>query len=649
MIYGRLQLYKNCRFDKNGIDLPVINADDVTQAYDGIMQYSGAQAVGTPVMLETPFNPAQKQIYFRSMNDDSGGDLNVTLAGIMSCNYLTVRVCVPSADGLGEEIKTYFYFVDSIEIAAVDEQPPNPVPSTFLPVDCVTIVANVTMDIWATDVLTKTGLPESLSGDTHIDGAQVERITPPNNSADNAMIPDGFYVGTSSFIYPSGMPDNSAEGVAPLLPLDFPLEIQPVKVQSLTTFAPDATAGTTGATYNIVVICTVNITFAGVFNGNVVWAFTNVNAMTKSQVVSAANLVASAAKLQLKREDGEEPLDVDYTLQKMYIIPSVLCDGKPLPQDSTYDFAFSYGVNVFLCHTLPVTAQDVLRVKSNLSYRLGGLSSDANRQLSAFVLNANNRQYYTTVGTLYHRAKLPSAPELYPNSGDGRKIAVSPYVTINVFGDGGGISIKLWTDSENFIDITEDFSVAFPNNTDSGEETQRGIQRAIQGIAGGVGAAGGVAQLLSGNPVGGISAIVSGAGAVVQAVTADDKKAFGGGAGLGVINAFFAGGVFFESGRAGNADALKMEIGRRGYSCRGATYAHPIYFMKNAGRGDSFMFLQCRGGDLKWGDATNGNAIPQRGRDFIRSALERGARFWINLTQYQAADRGERLCNGGTA
>lgn len=649
MIYGRLQLYKNCKFDKSGIDLPVINADDVTQAYDGIMQYSGAQAVGTPVMLETPFNPAQKQIYFRAMGDDSGGDFNVTLAGIMSCNYLTVRVCVPSADGLGEEIKTYFYFVDSIDIAAVDEQPPTPAPSTFQPVDCVTLVANVTMDIWATDVLTKTGLEEGLSTDTHIDGAQVERITPPNNSADNAMIPDGFYIGTSSFIYPSGMTDNSAEGVAPLLPLDFPLEIQPVKVQQLTTFAPDTTAGTTGGTYNIVAICTVNITFAGVFNGNVVWAFTNVNAMTKSQVASAANLVASSAKLQLKRADGEEPLDVEYTLQKMYIIPSVLCDGKPLPQDSVYNFEFSYGVNVFPCHTLPITAQDVLQVKSNLSYRLGGLSSDTNRQLSAFVLNANNRQYYTTVGTLYHRAKLPSAPELYPNSSDGRKIAVSPYVTINVFGDGGGVSIKLWTDSENFIDITEDFSVAFPNNTDSGEETQRGIQRAIQGIAGTVGAAGGVAQLLSGNPVGGISAIVSGAGAVVQAVTADDKKAFGGGAGLGVINAFFAGGVFFESGRAGNADALKMEIGRRGYSCRGATYAHPIYFMTSSGKGDAFMFLKCRGGDLTFGESTNGNTIPQRGREFIRTALERGARFWINLTQYQAADRGERLCSGGTA
>ena len=648
MIYGRLQLYKNCKFDKNGIDLPVINADDVTQAYDGIMQYSGAQAVGTPVMLETPFNPAQKQIYFRSMNDDSGGDLNVTLAGIMSCNYLTVRVCVPSADGLGEEIKTYFYFVDSIEIAAVDEQPPNPVPPTFQPVDCVTIVANVTMDIWATDVLTKTGLDESLSGNTHIDGAQVERITPPNNSADNAMIPDGFYVGTSSFIYPSGMNDNSAEGVAPLLPLDFPLEIQPVKVQQLTTFAPDNTAGLTSSLYSVVAVVVFTGDTAGFF-GNSVMALTTSTLLTAAQATAAVYTISSAKKITYSNEDGTTAFGIE--LKKLYIVPAVLTDGKTIPKDNSKNLSFvslSLYAPVVRVNPVASTAQDVLSVKSYLTYRIGGLSAEANRQLSAFVLDADNRQYYTTIGTLYHRAKLPSSPELYPLSGEPRMLCVAPYVTLDVNGTGGGVCLKLWTDSENFVDITEDFSVDFPSNTASESGIQAGIQKAIQGLSGGVAVAGGVAQLFTGNPVGGISAIVSGAGAVVNAVSPEEKKNFGGGAGAGVINAFKAGGVYFETGRAGNADALKMEIGRRGYSCRGATYAHPIYFMKNAGRGDSFMFLQCRGGDLKWGDATNGNAIPQRGRDFIRSALERGARFWINLTQYQAADRGERLCNGGT-
>lgn len=644
MIYGRIQLYIGCTFDKNGVDLPIINAADVSQEYDGIMQYSGATPCGEAIPLETPFNPEQSILYFRAPNDGSGGDFPVTAEKIFSCNYMSVRLCVPSESGFGEEIKTYFYFIDSVEIAASDEQAASG--ADTLNVSSFTFVTNITRDEWATDVLTKNGIGAGIADGTHIDGASVERLTPPNDSMNNGTTPNGFYIATGAMIPPSGMTDNAAKGMAKKISLDFPFELEPVKAQSLTTFAADNTAGLTSSLYSVVAVVTITDETAGGFGSSVV-ALTTSTLLTAKQATGAIYTISSAKNITY--HEGGESTSIGIQLQKLYVVPAILSDGKTIPKDNTKNFSFSaLSVEFPIVNVNPIasTGQDVLTVKSYLTYRIAGLSNESNRQLSAFVLDKDNRQYYTTIGTLYHRAKLPSSPELYPLSGGSRMVCVAPYVTIDVNGAGGGICLKLWTDSENFVDITEDFSVNFPTNSEAEAETQDGIQKAIQGLAGGVGVAGGIAQLLTGNAVGGISALVSGAGAVINAVSPESKKTFGGGAGAGVINAFKAGGVYLESGRAGNADRLKEEIGRRGYVCNGDTYSDPIFFMKDGGKGDAFFYLQCSGGTIAFSQSESGAEITPRGKTFIRNALTRGARFWRSLSLFEQENRGKTLCNG---
>ena len=267
--------------------------------------------------------------------------------------------------------------------------------------------------------------------------------------------------------------------------------------------------------------------------------------------------------------------------------------------------------------------------------------------------------YRVTVGTLYNRIDVPVT--FFDRN-------VTNILTELTLTAGGAPTIFLSVGEEK-IDITDDFALNVVATNETGERTQKGMERGIKSlqaaaqIAAGVGSA--AAGVVTGNPlatISGIGATVGGVGGLAQGLTRAPSAARAlSASGDGETNIANNNGVTMRRGNDGNEEIIKTSIGRFGAHANGTTY-NGLLSLRYITTGETreadmqninFMYIRA--------DVSRGSVVA-RGRDAESAAsddpmqilktwsdsnvtativeyLARGVRIWSKKSAFVRADR----------